>query len=95
MARYESPHTPDSDRPEPDEARGDDVYQPASSDTADPSDDLDPDNALMTDPIEDMAVPGYSPPERPRGVTRHGTTQREQQEGESLDERLAQEIPDS
>ncbi|MFD8643895.1 DUF5709 domain-containing protein [Streptomyces zaomyceticus] len=95
MARYESPQTTGSDRPERDEARGDDVYQPASSDAADPVDDLDPDNALMTDPVEDMTVPGYSPPERPRGVTRHGTTQREQRDGESLDERLAQEIPDS
>ncbi|MFD3533655.1 DUF5709 domain-containing protein [Streptomyces sp. NPDC058664] len=80
---------------EPDEARGDDVYQPTHSDVSNrPSGDLDPDNAIVTDPLEDMSVPGYSPPERPRGVTRHGTTQREQREGESLDERLAQETPD-
>ncbi|WP_338499376.1 DUF5709 domain-containing protein [Streptomyces sp. SJL17-4] len=96
MARNESDPTIGSDDPRPDEARGDDVYQPTHSDAANrPSDDLDPDNALTTDPLEDMSVPGYSPPERPRGVTRHGTTQREQQEGETLDERLAQEVPDS
>ncbi|MFE6063835.1 DUF5709 domain-containing protein [Streptomyces sp. NPDC056431] len=95
MARNESHPTTGSDQPGPNEARGDDVYQPTPSDDAGPSGDLDPDNALMTDPIDDMTVPGYSPPERPRGVTRHGTTQREQQEGQSLDERLAQEMPDS
>ncbi|MFD3663736.1 DUF5709 domain-containing protein [Streptomyces sp. NPDC058659] len=95
MTRNESDPT-GGDRPGTDEARGDDVYQPTRSDTADhPSDNLDPDNSLMTDPLDDMAVPGYSPPERPRGVTRHGTTQREQQEGEPLDERLAQELPDA
>ncbi|MET9537388.1 DUF5709 domain-containing protein [Streptomyces sp. NPDC006553] len=95
MVHNETHPTTGSDQPGADDARGDDVYQPAPSDAADPAGDLDPDNALMTDPIDDMAVPGYSPPERPRGVTRHGTTQREQQEGESLDERLAQEIPDA
>ncbi|MGW0122936.1 DUF5709 domain-containing protein [Streptomyces sp. NPDC003327] len=83
-----------SNESDPD-ARGDDVYQPTHSDADNrPTDDLDPDNALVTDPLDDMAVPGYSPPERPRAVTRHGTTQREQREGESLDERIAQEVPD-
>ncbi|MFF9063916.1 DUF5709 domain-containing protein [Streptomyces sp. NPDC014891] len=92
MARNESPSPTGGDESSASEARGDDVYQPFEG--ADPSGDLDPDNALMTDPIDDMAVPGYSPPERPRGATRYGTTQREQREGESLDERLAQEVPD-
>ncbi|CAM5521297.1 DUF5709 domain-containing protein [Streptomyces narbonensis] len=78
-----------------DEARGDDVYQPTRVDTADrPTEHPDPDNSLMTDPLDDPSGSGYSPPERPRGVTRHGTTRREQQEGEPLDERLAQEEPD-
>ncbi|GGY54399.1 DUF5709 domain-containing protein [Streptomyces omiyaensis] len=95
MVHQESHPTTGSDRPGVNDARGDDVYQPAPSGAADPAGDPDPDNALMTDPVDDMAVPGYSPPERPRGATRHGTTRREQQEGESLDERLAQEIPDA
>ncbi|MFE6223068.1 DUF5709 domain-containing protein [Streptomyces sp. NPDC057854] len=77
------------------EGRADDVYQPTHSDADNrPSGELDPDNALGTDPVDDMTVPGYSPPERPRAVTGHGTTQREQREGESLDERLRQEVPD-
>ncbi|MEU9297437.1 DUF5709 domain-containing protein [Streptomyces sp. NPDC048266] len=80
---------------DPDEARGDDVYQPTHSDADNrPSGDLDPDNAIVTDPLDDMAVPGYSPPDRPRGVNRYGTTQREQREGEPLDRRLAQELPE-
>ncbi|MFC9342544.1 DUF5709 domain-containing protein [Streptomyces sp. NPDC057020] len=95
MARIESHSTGGIDQPETDEARGDDVYQPAPSDAAARSADLDPDNSLMTDAVDDLAVPGYSPPERPRGVTRHGTTPREQREGESLDERLGQEVPDA
>lgn len=76
-------------------SRGDDVYQPASTDSADhPDGELDPDNALGTPTTEDLGEPGYSPPDLPRGVTRHGTTVREQREGESLDDRLAQENPD-
>ncbi|MFE5834846.1 DUF5709 domain-containing protein [Streptomyces sp. NPDC056488] len=85
----------DRNEPGTDEARGDDVYQPTHSDVDNrPTDALDPDNAIVTDPLEDMANPGYSPPERPRGVTRYGTTQREQREGESLDDRLSQEVPE-
>ncbi|MCT4357073.1 DUF5709 domain-containing protein [Streptomyces sp. Je 1-79] len=78
-------------------ARGDDVYQPdpTDADTADRANgELDPDNTLGTPVTEDMGEPGYSPPDHLRGVTRHGTTLREQREGESLDERLSQERPD-
>ncbi|MFG3350311.1 DUF5709 domain-containing protein [Streptomyces sp. NPDC048018] len=81
---------------EPDDARGDDVYQPVpSEDDEAASRGPDPENTLVTDPLDDTSVPGYSPPERPRGVTRYGTTQREQRAGEPLDARLAQEIPDA
>ncbi|NML55476.1 hypothetical protein HHL19_35965 [Streptomyces sp. R302] len=89
------PGTDRSGTPTQDESRADDVYQPAHSDGDNrPSGPLDPDNALATDPADDMSVPGYSPPDRPTGVTRHGTTQREQQEGEPLDDRLRQEEPE-
>ncbi|MFE5793409.1 DUF5709 domain-containing protein [Streptomyces sp. NPDC056503] len=91
MARADQPTTPGDQ----DGSRADDVYQPAHSDVADrPSGEFDPENALATDPLDDMSAPGYSPPERPLGVTRHGTTQREQQEGEPLDARLRQEEPE-
>ncbi|MFJ8129328.1 DUF5709 domain-containing protein [Streptomyces hydrogenans] len=60
----------------------------------DPREEFDPENTMETDPVDDLAAPGYSPPERPRGVTRHGTTRREQREGEPLDDRLRQEVPE-
>ncbi|WP_031015062.1 DUF5709 domain-containing protein [Streptomyces sp. NRRL F-5727] len=90
MPRADQPTTPGDG-----EGRADDVYQPTHSDVANrPSGDLDPDNALATDPVDDMSAPGYSPPDHPRGATSHGTTQREQREGEPLDERLRQEEPE-
>ncbi|NMI01614.1 DUF5709 domain-containing protein [Pseudonocardia acidicola] len=42
------------------------------------------------DPLDE----GYSPPERPWAIDGWGTTAREEAEGESLDERLARELPD-
>ncbi|MEV6653679.1 DUF5709 domain-containing protein [Streptomyces sp. NPDC051219] len=78
-----------------DEARGDDVYQPEHSDVDNPpTDDLDLENTIGERGLDDMMEEGYSPPERPLGVTKYGTTGREQREGESLDQRLAQETPD-
>ena len=42
----------------------------------------------------DVIETSYSPPERPRGLDAYGTTLEEEQAGESLDQRLAQEEPD-
>jgi len=53
------------------------------------SEQLDEDE-LGTDPLER----GVEPPERWSGADRFGTTAREEREGESLDERLAEEAPD-
>jgi hypothetical protein len=64
------------------EAMGDEVYQPDGSEV---QDDRGVDEALDE---------GYSPPERPWGVEHTGVTAAERQRGESLDERLAEEIPD-
>lgn len=55
---------------------------------------LDAQNTLDALGPEDPLDEGYSPPERPRGVTDWGVTAREQEEGESLDARLAREEPD-
>ncbi|MEW2632623.1 DUF5709 domain-containing protein [Streptomyces sp. NPDC048389] len=78
-----------------DQARGDEVYQPQHSDVQNPpNNDLDMENVIGERGLDDMMVEGYSPPERPLGVGKHGTTGEEQQEGESLDQRLAQELPD-
>lgn len=51
--------------------------------------DLDEDR-LGQDPLEE----GMDPPEDWSASDRTGTTAREQREGESLDEKLDQEIPD-
>ncbi|MEU0145343.1 DUF5709 domain-containing protein [Streptomyces sp. NPDC006288] len=78
-----------------DDGRGDDVYQPDGSDGADrPADGLDPENVIDEPGLDDILDTGYSPPEKPLGVSKHGTTGEEQREGESLDGRLAQEEPE-
>lgn len=78
------------------EARGDDVYQPEHSDVGNrPTDDLDLENVIDERSLDDMMDEGYSPPERPLAVTKYGTTGEEQQAGETLDQRLAQELPDT
>lgn len=78
-----------------DESRGDDVYQPENSDVRNgPSDDLDLENVIGERGLDDMMTEGYSPPEHPLGVDKYGVTDEEQREGESLDQRLAQETPE-
>ncbi|MFE2721626.1 DUF5709 domain-containing protein [Kitasatospora sp. NPDC059327] len=73
---------------------GDDVHQPTgdSADQGDTAPDLQ--NTVDERGYDDILDEGYSPPEKPLGVTRAGTTVAEQREGESLDDRLAQEVPD-
>ncbi|HEX6446251.1 MAG TPA: DUF5709 domain-containing protein [Streptosporangiales bacterium] len=56
--------------------------------TLPPEESLD-DDETGVDPEE-----GYSPPERPRGVTAWGVTAEEEEEPEDLDRRLAQEEQD-
>ncbi|MDQ0956873.1 hypothetical protein QFZ66_000751 [Streptomyces sp. B4I13] len=77
------------------EARGDDVYQPTGSDEEqEDGAPLDLQDAVDERTYDDTLDEGYSPPEKPLGVTRYGTTAAEQHDGESLDQRLAQEVPD-
>ncbi|MCX4552663.1 DUF5709 domain-containing protein [Streptomyces sp. NBC_01387] len=75
------------------DARGDDVYQPDGSEVTEDTGILDREDTLTgraSDPYDE----GWSPPERPLGVDHVGTTAEEQHEGETLDERLAEELPD-
>ncbi len=44
--------------------------------------------------VRDVLDTGWSPPERPWGVDEWGTTGEEESAGESLDGRLARELPD-
>ncbi|MFF3896525.1 DUF5709 domain-containing protein [Streptomyces sp. NPDC001812] len=73
----------------------DDVYQPTGgNEEQQDAAPLDRQNAVDERTYDDILDEGYSPPEKPLGVARYGTTAAEQHEGESLDERLAQEVPD-
>ncbi|WP_371494222.1 DUF5709 domain-containing protein [Kitasatospora sp. NBC_00374] len=78
---------------EANDARGDDVYQPDGSEVTDDTGVLDNEDTLVdrgADPYDE----GWSPPERPLAVERFGTTGNEQAEGQTLDRRLAEELPD-
>ncbi|MCI2423188.1 DUF5709 domain-containing protein [Saccharopolyspora sp. K220] len=56
---------------------------------------LEPDESLDYRGIDDVLDEGYSPPERPWAVSDWGLTAREASGHESLDGRLARELPDS
>jgi hypothetical protein len=58
------------------------------------SDQLQPGDTLDDRGVDDILDEGISPPERPRGVIAKGVTDREQLEGETIDERVAQEEPE-
>lgn len=76
-----------------DERMADDVYQPDYEEQADAAP-LDLEDALDERDYDDMLDEGYSPPEKPLGVNKVGVTAAEQRDGETLDQRLAQEVPD-
>lgn len=76
-----------------DEVMGDEVYQPDAEEVREDEGILDAEDTLSdrgTDPYDE----GWSPPERPLGVAQTGTTAQEQQDGETLAERLSEERPD-
>ncbi|WP_327260501.1 DUF5709 domain-containing protein [Streptomyces sp. NBC_01232] len=78
-----------------DDPMADDVYQPTGdSEEQEDAAPLDLQNAVDERTYDEMLDEGYSPPEKPLGVTKHGTTAAEQREGETLDQRLAQEVPE-
>ncbi|MCZ9351836.1 DUF5709 domain-containing protein [Streptomyces mutabilis] len=73
----------------------DDVYQPTgNNEEQEDAAPLDLQDAVDERTYDDTLDEGYSPPEKPLGVTKHGTTAAEQHDGETLDERLSQEVPD-
>lgn len=71
------------------------IYEPDSANIGDPDVNIDLDESFGSDAVDETVYDAsYSPPERPQGMTKFGTTLAEQEEGESLDQRLAQEEPD-
>lgn len=77
-----------------DEGWGDDVYQPDGSEVQDDAGLLDAEDTLLTDGVSDPLDRGWSPPDRPWAVERSGVTATERLHGETLDQRLAEELPD-
>ncbi|GGZ06374.1 hypothetical protein GCM10010300_57980 [Streptomyces olivaceoviridis] len=77
-----------------DATMGDDVYQPDGSEVQDDAGLLDASDTLDYRSGDEALDEGYSPPERPWGVEHTGVTAAERWRGESLDERLAEEVPD-
>jgi len=75
-----------------DTAYGDEVYVGGDDDAEylDPAETLTGEGAELDEPLDT----GYSPPDNSPVATRFGNTAAEQAEGESLDQRLAQEVPD-
>ncbi len=76
-----------------DDVFGDSVY--GSGDPAEDTDDRDPTDSLTGDDPDEAMQTGYSPPDREPYNLRHMPTASEAQRGESLDQRLAEEEPDT
>jgi hypothetical protein len=62
--------------------------------SVDDEDQLQSEDTLEDRGVEDVLDEGYSPPEHEPAHLRHGMTREEQREGETLEERLAEEEPD-
>ncbi|WP_371667651.1 DUF5709 domain-containing protein [Streptomyces sp. NBC_00289] len=78
------------------EPMADDAYQPTGgNEEQEDAAPLDLQDAVDERNYDDILDEGYSPPEKPLGATKYGTTAAEQHDGESLDQRLAQEVPDA
>ncbi|MDQ0746796.1 hypothetical protein QF034_001027 [Streptomyces africanus] len=73
---------------------GDDVYQPEPSEQREDTGLLDAEDTLEYDGVDDPLDRGWSPPERPWAVEHRGVTAAERRQGETLDQRLAEELPE-
>jgi Family of unknown function (DUF5709) len=71
------------------------LYDPDGEDADEASLRLEPEDVLEDSSDDDVLSRGYSPQDRPWAVDDWGTTDLEEEEGESLDGRLAREVPDA
>ena len=60
----------------------------------DDEDQLEAEDTLVDRGVDNVLDEGYSPPEKPLGVDRWGTTAWEQSQDETIDQRIQQEEPD-
>lgn len=72
---------------------GDDVYESPGGPNED-AENLDPVENLTGDDPDEVMQTSYVPPHREPYNLRHAPTPSEEREGESLDEKLAEEVPD-
>lgn len=70
----------------------DSIYEASDGDVD--NDVVDLDQAFGDEHVEGMYETSYSPPDHEPSNTRFGTTIAEEREGETLDQRIAQEEPD-
>jgi hypothetical protein len=77
-----------------DAAMGDEVYQPGDPEAREDQGILDTEDTLYDRGVDPYDA-GWTPPERPLGVEHTGVTAAERQAGETLDERLSEEQPDT
>lgn len=71
---------------------GDGVYE--SGDPVEDAENLDPVENLTGDDPDEIMQTGYSPPDREPHNLRDAPTPAEERDGESLDDRLREEVPD-
>jgi hypothetical protein len=62
--------------------------------SVDDEDQLQPEDSLVDRGVDDALDEGYSPPEKWSGAERYGNTPWEEEHGESLEQRIAQEDPE-
>lgn len=75
-----------------DSVYGDSVYE--AGDAVDDAENLDPIENLTGDDPDEIMQTGYNPPDREPHNLRDAPTPSEEREGESLDRKLAEEVPD-
>jgi hypothetical protein len=75
---------------EPNENIDDDL----TSYSVDDEDQLQPEDTLDDSDLDDVLDRGYSPNDRPQGVDAWGTTAEEEAQGESIEQRIRQEVED-
>ena len=62
--------------------------------SSDDEDQLQPEDTLVDRGVDDVLDEGYSPPERYSAAESYGNTPEEEERGETLDQRIAQEEPE-
>lgn len=62
--------------------------------SSDDEDQLQPEDTLVDRGVDDVLDEGYSPPERYSAAESFGNTPQEEERGETLDQRIAQEEPE-